>query len=63
EFIIGTQRTYPNNCSVSTFNGKTFINLIRNTRSSELERLFITKLVDLGIPVSVESNDIGGYEK
>ncbi len=62
EFIIGTQRTYPNNCSVSTFNGKTFINLIRNTRSSELERLFITKLVDLGIPVSVESNDIGGSE-
>ena len=60
EFIIGTQRSYPNNCSVSTFNGKTFINLIRNTREPEFERLFLTKLVSLGIPVTVESNDPKG---
>ena len=62
EFIIGPQQTYPNNCSVSTFNGKTFINMIRNTGGSDLERRFLTKLVELGIPLSVESNDIGGSE-
>ena len=60
EFIIGTQRTYPNNCSVASFNGKTYINLIRNIKETELERLFLTKLVSLGIPVRVESNDMGG---
>ena len=60
EFIIGTQKTYPNNCSVASFNGKTFINMIRTIKESELERLFLTKLVSLGLPVSVESNDLGG---
>ena len=56
EFIIGPQRSYPNNCSVISVNGKTYINMIRNIRESELERRFFSRLVELGIPVEIESN-------
>jgi hypothetical protein len=37
EFVIGVQYTYPNNCSVATYNGKTYINMIRGIRESELD--------------------------
>ena len=56
EFIIGVQYSYPNNCSVVSFRGKTYINMIRSIRESELERLVFSRLVELGIPVSIESN-------
>ena len=56
EFIIGPQRSYPNNCSVLSFGGKTYINMIRNIRESELERRFFSRLVELGIPVEIECN-------
>ncbi len=56
EFIIGVQYTYPNNCSVVTYNGKTYISMIRGIRETELERLFFSRLVELGIPVEIESN-------
>lgn len=56
EFIIGPQRSYPNNCSVLSFGGRTYINMIRSIRESELERRFFSRLVELGIPVSVECN-------
>ncbi len=56
EFIIGPQRSYPNNCSVVSFNGKTCINMIRNIQESELERRFFSHLVEMGIAVEIESN-------
>ena len=56
EFIIGPQRSYPNNCSVLSFGGKTYINMIRGIRESELERRFFARLVELGIPVEIECN-------
>lgn len=56
EFVVGVQLTYPNNCSVVSFGGNTYINMIRNTKDSELERLFFSKLVELGIPVGIETN-------
>ena len=56
EFIIGVQYSYPNNFSVLSFRGKTYINMIRSIRESELERLVFSRLVELGIPVSIESN-------
>lgn len=56
DFVIGVQYTYPNNCSVVTYGGKTCINMIRGIRESELERLFFSRLVELGIPVEIESN-------
>lgn len=57
EFIIGPQITYPHNCGVATWNGTTYINFIRNIRECELERLFFSRLVELGLPVHIESND------
>lgn len=57
DFIIGVQYTYPNNCSVASFGDTTCISMIRNIEEAELERCFFSKLVALGIPVSVESND------
>ena len=56
DFVIGPQRSYPNNCSVVSCHGRTYINMIRNIRESELERLFFSSLVELGIPVEIESN-------
>ncbi|MBR0087424.1 MAG: hypothetical protein IJL98_06765 [Lachnospiraceae bacterium] len=56
EFIIGPQRSYPNNCSVLSYQDKTCINMIRNIRETELERRFFSRLVDLGIPVEIETN-------
>lgn len=56
EFIIGPQRSYPNNCSVLSYGGKTYINMIRNIRESDLERRFFSRLVNLGIPVEIECN-------
>ncbi|MBQ3864776.1 MAG: hypothetical protein II781_02945 [Clostridia bacterium] len=57
QFIIGVQASYPNNCSVVSWNGKTYINMIRNVKSAELERLFFSRLVEIGIPVEIESNN------
>ncbi len=56
EFIIGPQLSYPNNCSVVSYGGKTVISMIRNIRESELERRFFSALVALGVPVEIESN-------
>ena len=56
EFIIGPQRSYPNNCSVLSYGGRTYINMIRNIQESELERRFFSRLVELGIAVEIESN-------
>jgi hypothetical protein len=50
------QYSYPNNCSVVSWNGKTYISMIRGIQESELERLFFSRLVELGIPVEVESD-------
>ncbi len=56
EFIIGPQRSYPNNCSVLSCGGRTYINMIRNIRESELERRFFSRLVELGLAVDIENN-------
>ena len=56
EFIIGPQRSYPNNCSVASFGGETYVNMIRNIREPELERRFFSRLVELGVPVAIEAN-------
>ena len=56
DFVIGVQYTYPNNCSVVTYDGKTYVSMIRGLRESELERLVFSRLVELGVPVEIESN-------
>lgn len=56
DFIIGVQATYFNNCSVVTYGNRTRINMTRSLREPELERRFFTKLVQLGLEVTMESN-------
>ncbi len=56
DFTIGPQATYYNNCSVVSYGGYTRINLIRSTREPDLARSFLTKLVELGLEITVDSN-------
>lgn len=56
DFIIGPQATYFNNCSVVSYGGTTRINLIRSIQESDLQRSFLTKLVELGLEITVDSN-------
>lgn len=57
DFTIGPQATYFNNCSVVSYGGSTRINLIRSTQEPSLERDFLTRLVELGLEVTVDSNE------
>jgi hypothetical protein len=61
DFIIGTPASTPNNCSVVTYKGKVYINFIRNIKEAELERIFFTNLVKLGIHVKIQSNQSEVY--
>ncbi|MBR5093857.1 MAG: hypothetical protein IK095_02055 [Oscillospiraceae bacterium] len=56
EFVLGSQASSPYNCSVSSWQGETFINIVRNTVEPELERIFFTKLVRLGYHVKIEAD-------
>lgn len=57
EFVISPQYSYPNNCSVISFNGQTSIHFIRNVKESDLERRFFASLVSLNLPVFIQSNE------
>ncbi|MBQ1372555.1 MAG: alcohol acetyltransferase [Oscillospiraceae bacterium] len=59
DLVIGTQRSYPNNCAVLSYGESTYISMIRKIRESELERRFFSRLVELGVPVRIESSDQG----
>ena len=56
DFTLGVQATGSNNCGILSYKDKLYINMIRNIKESELERLFFTNLVKRGIPVTIESN-------
>lgn len=56
EFILGPQASAPHNCSVTSWNGSAYINIVRNSEDPRLERAFFTRLVKLGFHVKVESN-------
>ena len=56
DFILGVQAAAPYNCGVVSYGDTVYINFIRNTRDAELERHFHLILRDMGVPVTVESN-------
>lgn len=60
DFITGPQAQAPNNCAICSYNGKMYINIIRNTVEPELEGEFFRKLVKLGLKVKIESNQRRG---
>ena len=57
EFVLGPQSTAPYNASVTSWQGQTFINIVRNTVEPRLERESFTTLVKLGFHVKIESNN------
>ena len=56
EFVLGSQASSPYNCSVTSWQGETYINIVRNTVQPALERRFFTKLVKLGYHVKICAN-------
>ena len=56
DFILGVQATISNNCGVVSFGDTLCINFIRDITESDLELQFYKELRDLGLDVSVESN-------
>lgn len=56
DFILGVQAAAPYNCGMVSYEDTIYINFIRNIRDAELERHFYRILRDMGIPVTVESN-------
>lgn len=56
DFILGPQSTAPYNCAVVSYGGQMNINFIRDIKEPELEAQFARVLLDMGIPVTVQSN-------
>jgi len=56
DFILGVQATAPSNCGVVSYGNTMYLNFIRNIRETGLEYHFFRVLRDMGLPVTVESN-------
>ena len=55
-FIIGRSRKKPGSVSCISCKGNLYISFSRKIKEAEFERLFFTKLVEMGIGVEIESN-------
>lgn len=58
-FIIGKARGKPGSCACISYKNNLYISFSRKIKETEFERLFFTKLVEMGILVTIESN-MGG---
>ena len=56
DFILGPQAAAPHNCGVVSYGNTMYINFIRNICEADLERHFYYVLREMGITVTVESN-------
>ena len=56
DFVLGVQANAPYNCGMISYGDTVYINFIRNIIDAELEREFYNVLKDLGIKMTVESN-------
>ncbi len=56
-FMIGRARGKPGSCGCVSYKNNIYISFSRKIKESEFERLFFTKLVEMGIPVTIESNN------
>ena len=59
DFILGVQATAPYNCGMLSFGDTIYMNFIRNIHEAELERHFFAVLQELGLCVTVQSNQNG----
>ena len=61
EFLVGPSHYNPVNCSVVSFENKLVINFTATMDETDPQRYFFRRLIQLGIPVRIESNmDYGG---
>ena len=56
DFTLGVQSRSHNNCGIISYHNRLYINMIRNIKESELERLFFENLKSLGIDADIEDN-------
>ena len=56
DFILSPQSTAPYNCGVLSYADQLQINFIRNIKQPALEAKFAQVLLDMGLPVQVQSN-------
>ena len=57
EFMLGPLSRNPIAIGTLSYGGTMYINITRTIRESELEREFFTRLVKLGLPVKIQSNE------
>ena len=56
DFVLGVQSCAPYNCGLITYNGKAYLNIIRNIKEPVLEAYLYEVLKELDIQVTAESN-------
>ncbi|NLG58008.1 MAG: hypothetical protein GX540_06320, partial [Clostridiales bacterium] len=56
DLVLGAALKTPINCSAVSAVGKTTITFSKTIREAEVERVFFTTLIALGVPVTIESN-------
>ena len=56
DMILGAQAAAPHNCGVVSYNGTLYMNFIRNIQEPALESHFYRVLQELGLSVTVQSN-------
>ena len=56
EFMLGPLSRNPVAIGTLSYDGTMYLNITRMIRESDLEREFFTRLVKLGVPVQIESN-------
>ena len=56
EFVLGPQASAPYNVSCTSWAGKTYLNVVRNSREPRLEQKLFPAMVKLGLHVKIESN-------
>lgn len=54
--MLGPLSRNPVAIGTLSYDGTMYINITRTIRESDLEREFFTRLVKLGVPVQIESN-------
>jgi NRPS condensation-like uncharacterized protein len=63
DFMLGNNPMNKNGCGVCSFGDRLIINFSRITTHAEVERLFFTRLIKMGIPVRIETNTYHGLDK
>ena len=56
EFVLGPLSRNPVACAALSYGGTLYLNMTSTLREPVLERALLTRLVKLGVPVRVESN-------